>query len=63
LGTRELFEDVFTPQDIEISTPGNVFAATCFLQGIPLEQVSPSKLNVDDPDYELIVCARVQKPR
>ncbi|MCL2024293.1 MAG: class I SAM-dependent methyltransferase [Coriobacteriia bacterium] len=61
LGARELFARVFEPKTIDVCAYGNIFAATCSLQGIVAERVPQYKLDIHDPEYELNVCLRAQK--
>lgn len=60
---RMLFENYFEPANVEISIHGNVFAAVCLLHGITLEDVEPLQLNVNDPDYQLLICVRAHRGR
>lgn len=55
LSAREVFETAFRPELIEIETYGNALAAVCFLQGVPAEKVSHTKLDRREEDYQLIV--------
>lgn len=57
---RRLMEDVFGPLQAT-ETHGNVFAATCFLHGMALEEVECSKLDVADPSYPIVVAQRAVK--
>jgi SAM-dependent methyltransferase len=56
-----LFGDVFGPDNVQVESHGNVYAATTFLQGLALEEVDHRKLNIDDPAYPVIVTVRAQK--
>jgi SAM-dependent methyltransferase len=58
---RRMFSDVFGPDRVQVETHGNVFAATAFLQGLALEEVSFAKLSVRDPAFPVIVSVRAQK--
>ncbi|HMB75175.1 MAG TPA: methyltransferase domain-containing protein [Kiloniellaceae bacterium] len=44
-----------------IVTYGNLFAATCFLQGIAAEEVALERLTAQDPDFDVLIAVRVQK--
>jgi SAM-dependent methyltransferase len=57
---RKLFARHFAPE-MEIETHGNVFAATAFLQGAALEEVSRAKLDIHDPAYPVIITLRAYK--
>jgi SAM-dependent methyltransferase len=56
---RRLFGDAFGGA-VEVRAAGNVYAATAFLQGLAIEDVEGAKLDVRDPDYELVVLVRAQ---
>jgi glycosyltransferase involved in cell wall biosynthesis len=58
---RRMFSDVFGPDRVQVETHGNVFAATAFLQGLALEEVSYAKLSVRDPAFPVIVSVRAQR--
>jgi hypothetical protein len=40
---------------------GNVFAATCFLEGIAVEEITAAELDVRDPNYDVLIAIRAQK--
>lgn len=62
LGARELFSAVFDEEDVDVHTYGNALAAVCFLQGVPAERLATRKLDLHEPDYELIVAVAATKP-
>jgi SAM-dependent methyltransferase len=45
----------------KISTYGNVLSASAYLQGLALEELEPAELDFVDPDFEVIIGARIQK--
>jgi len=51
----------FKEHKIEIETHGNVYAATAFLYGMGLPEVSKEKLDAKDPHYQVIITARAVK--
>jgi len=57
-----LFGDVFGPENISVGVHGNVYAATCFLQGLALEEINQSWLDKFDPGYPMIVTVRARRP-
>jgi SAM-dependent methyltransferase len=63
LGLRTLLAKVLPDAEVTVEAHGNVLAATAFLYGIAVEELSDAELDVDDPRYPLIVCARISKPR
>jgi SAM-dependent methyltransferase len=60
---RQLFEEVFPPQQIEIGVYGNVLAAAAALYGVAAEELTPEELQHQDPDYELLITVRAVKPK
>jgi SAM-dependent methyltransferase len=56
-----LFAETFPHANVEVSTYGNVLAATCSLHGICVEEVSTVDLDVCDPDFEVLVTVRATK--
>ena len=55
---RGLAAEAFAPERIEVSAHGNVLACVAFLHGLAQEDLAPDELDVDDPDYPLIVTLR-----
>lgn len=58
---QRLFGDVFGEANVRIGVHGNVYAATCFLMGLSLEEVEKKKLEVFDASYPVIITVRAQK--
>lgn len=58
---RRLFEECFRPEDVTVTVRGNVLAATAFLQGMALEELTPAQLDAADPLYPLITGIRAVK--
>ena len=58
---RRLLSDSFPAARIALETHGNVYAATTFLQGLAVEEVSAAKLDVCDEAFPVLVAARAQK--
>ena len=58
-----LFKECFGPDDVIVEHYGNVFAATAFLQGLAVEEVDTSKLDLLDKSYQVIVAVRARKKR
>jgi len=53
----------FVPESaIEVETFGNVAVAKAFLDGLSLEELPKEVLDHPDPDYQVLVAARVTKP-
>lgn len=58
---RRMFESTFGTERVHIDTFGNVFAATCFLEGIAVEDVTLPELDARDPNYDVVIAVRAQK--
>jgi SAM-dependent methyltransferase len=58
---RRLFQEVFGNENCEVGVHGNVYAATCFLEGLALEEVDRKKLDVLDPSFPVILTIRARK--
>jgi SAM-dependent methyltransferase len=56
-----LFEQEFGPSNVAVTAEGNVYAATCFLQGLAVEEIEERLLGHDDPAYPLVVCVRATR--
>lgn len=59
---RRLFGEVFGAENVGVNGYGNVHVAAAFLYGLCAEDLRPAALELDDPDYELIVSVRAVKP-
>jgi SAM-dependent methyltransferase len=58
---RRLFAEAFGPAQVSVEAQGNVFAATAFLQGLAVEEVSLDRLERHDPAYPVIVTVRATR--
>ena len=58
---EKLFAECFDPGTVEIAAVGNVYAATCFIQGLALEEVDRAKLEPVDRSFPVIVTVRATK--
>ncbi|ACA17712.1 glycosyl transferase family 2 [Methylobacterium sp. 4-46] len=56
-----LLDEVFGAGAATVRSHGNVYAATAFLQGLALSEVDPTKLDVADASYPVIVAARAAR--
>jgi glycosyltransferase involved in cell wall biosynthesis/SAM-dependent methyltransferase len=56
-----LFADVFGADNVQVEEFGNVYAATCFLQGLALEEVEPTWLDQLDAKYPILVAVRARR--
>lgn len=58
---RRLFERHFRPDDVEMTTYGNVLAATSFLEGLATSELTAAELDVHDDDYPLLIGVKAVK--
>lgn len=58
----ELFTAVFPSACVQITAHGNVLAAIAFLQGIASQELRRRELDAVDPNYQLLITIRAQKP-
>ena len=56
-----LINETFPGSSIEITSYGNVLSAMCYLHGLAAEELPQNKLDYLDPDFEVIVTAKVVK--
>lgn len=61
LSSRQLFEELFAADHVEVEAFGNVLAATSFLQGIAAEELRTDELDHRDPCYQLLITVRARK--
>jgi SAM-dependent methyltransferase len=60
-GAGRLLGEVFGPDQVEVRSWGNVFAAIGFLSGVAFEEVPRSKLDVVDDAYPVTVAVRATR--
>jgi SAM-dependent methyltransferase len=56
-----LFGDVFGAANIDVETYGNVYAATCFLQGLAVEELDTCLLDHRDKCYPVTVAVSARR--
>ncbi len=61
LAATELFETAFPAAVVHVRTYGNVLAATAFLHGLAVRELSTAELDAHDDDYQVIVAVRAIK--
>ncbi len=59
---ERLFGEHWPDEAVEVQTYGNVLAATAFMHGLSLEELTQEEINYHDPDYPIIVAVRAQRP-
>jgi SAM-dependent methyltransferase len=57
-----LFEEAFPKENILVRSYGNVLAAISFLEGLAVEDLKKKELDSHDPNYEILIAIRAQKP-
>jgi SAM-dependent methyltransferase len=60
--TRHLFSALFPADHLEIVTYGNVLSAAASLYGLAAADLTPQELDHCDPNFEVIIAVRAQKP-
>ena len=61
VSARRMFAERFGADQIEVTTHGNAYAATCFVQGLALEEVRRERLDKTDRCYPVVVTVRAVK--
>jgi SAM-dependent methyltransferase len=59
---KELFSAVFPPENLQIEAHGNVLVAISFLHGLASQELRQKELDYCDPDFEVLITLRAQKP-
>jgi len=58
---KRLFDETFPEAETEITAHGNALSTVAFLHGLAAEDLKPQELDHHDPDFELLISARVVK--
>lgn len=58
---RTLLGEIFPGASVSVHAYGNVLAATSFLHGIVVEELTPAELDFFDPCYEMLIGVRAVK--
>ena len=58
---RRLFGECFGAANVTVTVYGNVYAATCYINGLVQEEIDLGKLDAYDPAYPVIVAVRAQR--
>jgi SAM-dependent methyltransferase len=56
-----VINETFPGSSVEITSYGNVLSAMCYLHGLAADELPQNKLDYLDPDFEVIVTAKVVK--
>lgn len=63
LSAARLFEEAFPAANLRIESHGNVQVAVAFLHGLAVHEVDQTALDALDPDYQVLITIRAEKPR
>jgi SAM-dependent methyltransferase len=58
---RRLFDPVFGPAHVQVTTYGNVLAATAFLHALASSELTRAELDAHDDDYEFVVAIKATR--
>ena len=61
LSARKLFAAEFGEDNVEVEVHGNVYAATCFLHGLAVEEIDRAWLDERDSAYPVTVAVRARR--
>lgn len=61
LSLQRSLAKVFGDNNVTIENFGNVLSATALLQGLSAEELTQRELEYNDPDYQIVITARVIK--
>ena len=61
LSIKKIFENVFGKNNVEVSTYGNVLAATAFLHGVSSEELNSEELLAKDINFQLTITVKATK--
>ena len=61
LSMKRLFQEVFGSDHARVESRGNVLAASAFLQGLAVEDLLPTDLEFNDPEYEVSIAVWARK--
>ncbi len=62
LSVRRLFEEAFPAGAVRVDAHGNVGVAVAFLHGLAVHELEAETLDRDDPDYQVLITVRADKP-
>lgn len=62
LSVERILEDECPGAALRVDAHGNVLAAIASLHGIASDELRPEELDAVDPDYQVVITARVKKP-
>ncbi|MCW2765531.1 MAG: glycosyl transferase family 2 [Nocardioides sp.] len=63
LSAVRLFGDVFGPDNVAVAAHGNVLTSVAFLEGLAARELRREELDVDDPQFPMLITVTAVKPR
>lgn len=58
---KKIFSEFFNEKDIEVNCYGNVLVATGFIMGLAANELEKKELDLNDPDFPVLICIRAVK--
>ena len=58
---RQLFGGIFGFNNVSVQTYGNILAAVSFLYGLVSDDLTVKELDINDPDYQVLITVRAAK--
>lgn len=58
---ERLLREAFGAGRVSVQSFGNVYSATAFLHGLAVEELDHAKLEIHDPDYQMLLAAWARK--
>jgi hypothetical protein len=62
LSAGRLFGDVFGPDNVEVTTHGNVLTSIAFLEGLATRELRRGELDVHDPQFPMLITVKATRP-
>jgi SAM-dependent methyltransferase len=61
-GLRRKLARLLPDAQVSVEGFGNVLAGAAYLYGIAVQELTPAELDVRDPGFPIVVCAKIDKP-
>ena len=61
-GLRRRLARILPDAQVSVEAFGNVLAGAAYLYGIAMQELTPAELDVRDPGFPIVVCAKIDKP-
>lgn len=56
-----VFGEIFGKENVQVKSFGNVLASVSFLHGLSQEELTPQELDVNDPNYQIVITVVAKK--